>query len=262
VYKRQIYCLTLLFIIYGASHLPSLFSIAIIIIGIIGIFIFVYHEMRVKNPVLNIALFKNNRPFVFSNVAALIHYSASFATGFLLSFYLQFIKGFSAQSAGFVLVCQPIMMALISPLAGKASDRIEARIVASSGMALTGIGLIMLVFLKADTDLIYIITSQIIIGSGFGLFSSPNTNAVMASVGGKFYGVASSLISTMRLLGQVFNLSIVMLVFNLVIGKVGIGPSNLPQLLQAIKISFAISGGLCSIGVYTSLSRGKIGHTN
>jgi len=125
-------------------------------------------------------------------LAALINYSATFAVAFFMSLYLQNIKGFDPQTAGLILVAQPVVMAAFSPVAGRLSDRIEPRIVASAGMAFTTAGLLLLSFLNVATAVEYIVASLIILGFGFALFSSPNVNAVMSSVEKKFYGVASA----------------------------------------------------------------------
>ncbi len=76
----------------------------------------------------------NNRVFLFSNLAALINYSATFAVTFLISLYLQYIKKLSPQAAGLVLVSQPLMQAVLSTFTGRLSDRVEPRVVSSMGM--------------------------------------------------------------------------------------------------------------------------------
>jgi len=106
---------------------------------------------------------------------------------FLLSLDLQYTKGFSPGHAGSILVVQPVVMAMISPIAGRLSDRIEPRIVASAGMAFTALGLFFLIFLTEATPIWYLVVALIILGIGFGLFSSPNTNAIMSSVDKRFY---------------------------------------------------------------------------
>jgi len=141
-----IYSLTLIVIMYGFSLLPSISGTWLILLGALGVLAFVKWETKLESPVLDIHLFRNNRVLTFSNLAAFIHYSATFAVGFLLSLYLQFIKGLGPQSAGLILVCQPIMQAIFSPFSGRLSDRIEPRIVASMGMMLTGLGLSLLIF--------------------------------------------------------------------------------------------------------------------
>ncbi len=253
-----IYSLTVLMVMYGFSHLPSVSGFLLILFGMAGIPIFVWREMRTKNPILDIQLFMTNKVFTLSNVAALLNYSATFAVGFLLSLYLQYIKGLSPQNTGFILVSQPIVQAAFSPLAGRLSDRLEPRLVASIGMALTALGLVFLAFLNADTALVFIVINLMFLGLSFAFFSSPNTNAVMSSVETRFYGVASSTLATMRLLGQMLSMGIATLLFALYIGRVEISPPHYGLLLKSTKVAFAIFGVLSVVGVFASLARGKL----
>jgi len=253
-----LYAATLLLTMYGLSRLPSAYGICLITLGIVGLGCFISWETRVQNPVLDISLFKGDKTFAFSNLAALIHYSATFALVFTLSLYLQYIKGLSAQHAGLILVAQPLVMALFSPMAGMASDRIEPRMVASLGMLITAVGLFFLVFLDRSTAIIYILTSLIIIGFGFALFSSPNTNAIMSSVRKNYYGVASGFVATMRLVGQMMSMGVVMMLFALYIGDEQINPGNYDVFLQSIKTAFIIFTVLCVLGIFASLARGSI----
>jgi len=250
--------LGLLGIMYGFSMLPSIEGYAILCAGIIVIIFFIKFENKIKFPVLDLSHFKKNPVFIFSNVAAFINYSATFAVAYFMSLYLQYIKGFSPQHAGFIMVVQPITMAIFSPLAGRISDKIEPRIVASIGMALTVAGLIPFIFLGFDTSQAYIIYTLFLIGIGFALFSSPNTNAVMSSVERKFYGVASASLGTMRLTGQAISMGIATIVFTVNVGKVKIAPENYPQFLISTHIAFLIFTILCAIGVFASLARGKL----
>ena len=97
------------------------------------------------------------------------------------------------------------------------------------------------------------------VGIGFGLFSSPNTNAIMSSVGKSFYGVASGTLATMRLIGQMLSLGIVMIMFALFIGAVQITPQNYPAFLLSYRIAFIVFSVLCFGGIFASLARGKLG---
>lgn len=141
---------------------------------------------------------------------------------------MQYAKSFGPQGAGVVLVSQPIVMAALSPFAGRLSDRIEPRLVASIGMALTTLGLVFLTLLNQNTRVEYILFSLVVLGSGFALFASPNTNAVMSSVDKRFYGVASGTLGTMRLTGQMLSLGVAMLVFAVYLGRVQITPEYYP----------------------------------
>lgn len=253
-----IYSPMLFLIMYGFSLLPRTLGIVLLLIGIIFIFIFVKHETCVSQPLLNVNLFRINPAFLFSNLAALINYSATNAVSFLLSLYLQYIKGYLPQQAGIVLIAQPVTMTILSPLAGRLSDRIQPRIIASIGMSLTGFGLLFLSFINSSTSVDLITLYLLILGFGFALFSSPNTNAVMSSVEKQYYGIASSTLATMRLLGQMSSMGFVMLIFSIILGKVKITPDVYPLFLDAFKISFYIFTGLCIIGIFFSLKRGRI----
>ena len=162
-----IYSIAIVAILYGISILPAKLSIALLIVGVLALFVFVKWESKIKSPVFEVKLFIENRTFAFSCLAALINYSATFAVTFLLSLYLQYIKGLTPQAAGLVLMAQPMMMAIFSPLAGRLSDRIEPRVIASLGMALTMLGLVLLAFIGNSTVLIFIIISLMILGFGF-----------------------------------------------------------------------------------------------
>ena len=253
-----IYAFTLIFIIYGFSRLPSVLSAGLLLFGIAGIAIFIMWESKIEYPVFEISLFRKNRLFVFSCLAALINYSATFGVTFLLSLYLQYIKGLSPQQAGFILVSQPVLMATIAPIAGRLSDKIEPRIISSTGMALTALGLLLLTGIGSHTSLKYIILCLMLLGSGFGFFSSPNTNAIMSSVEKRFYGVASGSVGTMRLLGQMLSMGIATLAFALFIGRVQISPDNYPEFMKSVSTAFIIFSCLCSGGIFLSLSRGRV----
>ncbi|HEX9970710.1 MAG TPA: MFS transporter, partial [bacterium] len=253
-----IYGLTLVAIMYGFSLLPKISAAWLILFGILGILAFVWWELKIEHPVLNLRLFRHNKVLTFSNLAALVNYSATSAVAFLLSLYLQYIKALSPQQAGLILVSQPIVMALLSPLAGKLSDKIEPRIVASIGMILTVIGLGLLIFLNQNTPIAFIVASLVVLGFGFALFSSPNTNAVMSSVEKKYYGVVSATLGTMRLVGQMFSMGIAMLIFAIFIGKVKITPEHYPSFLMSMKVAFSIFAVFCFGGIFASLARGKV----
>ena len=256
-----LYSAALVAIMYGFSLLPKAAGGVLIAAGLAGIAGFLGWETKPAHPLLDVRVFRGNIPFIFSNLAALINYSATFAVTFLLSLYLQYVKALSPQHAGLILVAQPAMMTLFSPLAGRLSDRIEPRLVASVGMALTAVGLAIFAFLSKSTPTPVILSGLVILGLGFALFSSPNTNAVMASVERRFYGVASSMLGTMRLVGQMFSMGLAMLIFAVVIGRVQITPEYYAAFLHAAKIAFAISAALCVLGVFISLARGRLHRT-
>ena len=249
-----LFSIVLVMIIYGFSILPGLAGIILVFLGIVGFSGFLIFELRVDSPVLNVRLFKN-RTFALSSLAALINFSATFAVVFLLSLYLQYIKGLDPQSAGLILVAQPVVMAIFTPIAGRLSDRFEPWKLASLGMALSMFGLFLFSLITAETGIAVVSTGLVILGLGFGLFASPNTSAIMGSVERKFYGVASAMVSTMRLLGQMFSMGLALMVFALFIGNAQITPVQYPALLDSIRTVFVVCTILCFAGIFASLAR-------
>ncbi len=253
-----LYSLILFFILYGFSQLSTLQGAGLVLVGLLVALLFVKWEMKVRTPVLAIKLFKNNRTFGFTNLATLIHSSASFAITFLLSLYLQSVRKMTPENAGLILIAQPVVQALCSPFSGKLSDRIEPRIVASIGLILTGLGIGLFALLNEETSLVFVLGNLMLLGFGYGLFSVPNANAVMSSVESKFYGVASGTLSTMRITGMTFSMGIAVLIFSVYLGKVQIIPETYPVFLGCIRLAFAFSTALCIGGVFASLARGTI----
>lgn len=253
-----VYGFSLAAMMYGFSLLPGMNGTLLIIASIAGLVVFVKWETGVKFPVLDMNLFRNNMVLTFSMLAALLNYSATFAAAFFMSLYLQNVKGFEPQTAGLIMVAQPVVMAVFSPVAGKLSDKIEPRVVASAGMAFSTAGLLLLSFLDKGTSLEYIVLSLIILGFGFAMFSSPNANAVMSSVEKRFYGVASATLGTMRLTGQMLSMGIATMIIAVYMGNVQITPEYYPLFMKSANAAFVVFAGFCFVGIFMSLARGKV----
>jgi EmrB/QacA subfamily drug resistance transporter len=243
-------------LMYGFSKLPETSAVYLTAAGFAGLVSFVVWELRQKSPVLDIALFSRNRIFAFSNLAALINYAATFGITFVLSLYLQNVRGLDPLSAGLLLVTQPVMMAVVASISGRLSDRIDSQILSSTGMAIIVAGLVSLVFLKQETGNLYLIVTLFVLGFGFGLFSSPNTNSVMSSVEKKYLGTASATLGTMRLTGQMFSMAIAAMAIHIFIGNSTIA-GNTDLFMGSVRVIFVVFAVLCALGVFASLARGK-----
>ena len=242
----------------GFTWLPGWRGGAMLLAAAAALPLFVRWEVRNPHPIFHARLVRGNTVFAFSNLAALINYSATFAISFLMSLYLQYIKGFTPRTAGLVLIAQPVVMALFSPVAGRLSDRLEPRVVASLGMGFCAAGLFAFAWIGRETGLGFIVSALVLVGFGFALFSSPNTHAVMGSVQKKFYGVAASTLGTMRIVGGMLSMGVATLVFSLLIGKAKITPIAYPLFIRSVKVCFAIFSALCLSGVFFSLARGRL----
>ncbi len=248
----------IMLVMWGFSALPSHRSFWAMLIGIGLIGLFVWWERRATFPLINLELFSQNRTFALSSLAALIHYSGTMAVTFLLSLYLQYIKSLTPQAAGLILMVQPMVMAICSPVAGIMSDRFEPRYIASLGMAITATGLFTLTSVQFQTSTRFILLDLVLLGFGFALFSSPNMNAIMSSVDKEFYGVASGTVGSVRLIGAMLSMGIATLVFSLHIGRVQITPEYYPVFLESVKIALTIFAVLCIPGIFASISRGRL----
>jgi EmrB/QacA subfamily drug resistance transporter len=258
LFGSLLYMIAILGLVYGATRLPSLLGIVLVTCGISLLLFFFRHQLSARYPVFDVHLFTVNRIFTFSSLAALLHYSATFAVTFLLSLYLQYIKGMSPQSAGTVLMAQPVVMALLSPIAGRLSDKIEPRLIASAGMLLTAFGVSLFILLQPGTKLFLIIPNLILLGTGFAMFSSPNMNAIMGAVERRHYGLASGAVATMRLLGQMLSMAMATVVLAIIVGRRAIVPENYDLFLKSVHMAFTISAVLCLVGVYFSWFRGPL----
>jgi len=253
-----LYCVTMFALMYGLSVLPTPHGFAYLAASTAGLVAFFHRQNNIPHPILQVSLFRDNTVFALSNLAALLNYSATFAVGFLLSLYLQLVKGLSPQDAGLILLSQPVVMAVSSPLAGKLSDRIEPRMLASVGMALTCLALLVQASLDAESSLWLVVGTLLVHGLGFGLFSSPNTNAVMGAVEKNLYGVASGIMSTMRVMGQMLSMSICMLIIANFIGRVQLTSGHAALLIQTSRVTFLIFAVMCFGGIVASMARGNL----
>jgi MFS family permease len=250
-----IYGISLSLFMYGLSIIPLWYGFLFIGGGIAGIIGFVQIEIRKYMPVFNMDLFLKNRLFAFSSITALINYSATFGIMFLMSLFLQYVKGMNPQEAGQILAIQPIMMALVSPFAGRLSDKIDPGIVATIGLIILTMGLATFTTIGNSTTLVFIGFVLAFYGLGYALFSSPNTNSIMSSVEKRYYGIASGTVGTMRLIGQLISMGVVMLIFSLIIGQVEITEQNHQEFIDSARLSFLIFAILGLFGTILSAMR-------
>jgi MFS family permease len=124
-------------------------------------------------------------------------------------------------------------------------------------MGLTATGLILLCFVTPATQIYTIVALLLLMGIGFGLFSSPNSNAIMSSVEKRYLGVASGVVGTMRMVGQMLSMGIAMMLIALYIGKQTINPSTYPGLISGMRTGFVIFSILSVLGIFASLARNR-----
>jgi EmrB/QacA subfamily drug resistance transporter len=241
----------------------TLFSVAVL-----GFIAFIFVEKTVEFPMLPLSLFRRNRVFAAANSAALLNYIATMAVSFWLAIYLQSIFHFDPFFTGLLLLPTPLMMAIMSPLSGKYSDKIGTRYLCAIGMGIMAVGVTILIVVLLYLQIEFVLLSQFVLGIGLGLFSSPNQSAIMKSVEKKQFGIASGTLSTMRVTGQSVSialLSVVLLIFlplstlQLLLspGSPPLPPDTPLSFRNGLVGAFFVTICICILGAFLSLVRGK-----
>jgi len=169
--------------------------------------LFVIIERKVVQPILDLMLFRS-LSFSMANVSLVLSFISRISALFLLPFLLQHGLGYSASKTGLVQIMVPIAMLVISPFAGRLSDRMGSRILTSTGFALIGLSLFLLTNINADSSTMVVVLSLAVMGVGIGLFESPNNSLIMGSAPLHKQGTASAMLSTSRGVGLTLGLAI------------------------------------------------------
>ena len=242
----------ILLFIYGFTNLMNVYGQICIITGLILLTVFGYLEIKTESPAFNMKLFKNTK-FTSSNIAALCSYLAIAAITTILNYHFQYVRGWNAQMSGLMLIITPIIMAVMAPNAGKLSDRIHPQKLAAIGMSIATVTLIILVFLDSSTPLYLIVVAMILQGIGMGMFTTPNTNAIMSSVPPNEAPNASAAQSAMRTIGQTLSLGLLTLVFAWFMGSLKLSSKYSALIVHSSQLICIICTIICIIAVFASL---------
>ena len=244
-------------LVYGLSLLPSLAGFGLLVVSVLSLAGFIVHQSRDKQPLIRVQMFRESRVFSLSLSTSFLMYGSNFAIIFLLSLYLQYIKGFGPAYAGQILLMQALCMAIVAPFAGKLADRFQPRIIATLGCSIVALGFLFLNQIDTTTTALYIGASLGLVGLGFGLFSTPNNSAIMGAVKEQEVGVASASMNLSRTIGNLVGMSIVNLMMHYYMGDATFTQENNPALMQIISLSLMISLVCVMIASVVSAIRGK-----
>ena len=240
--------------------------------AVVALVALVIVERRVPSPTVDFSLLRN-RVFASANVSLILSFLALFAVSFLLPFYLEELRGYSAEQAGLLLTPLPLTIAVVAPWSGALADRIGTRWLASVGLALACLGLVLISQLGPDTSVPDIIWRLCVTGLGQGLFQSPNNSALMGAAPRERQGTASGFLATGRVMGQSVSVALAGAIFTgagaalagsqlaAIHAGQGASPAQNAALQQTFvsgfHSAFLVCAAIAAIGVLTSLVRGS-----
>ncbi len=243
-------------VMYALSTLRSeSLSPWLLALGLLMFYAFVKVEKRSEAPIIDVRLFSQNLPYTMANLAALLNYGAIFAVSYLMSVYLQTVRGFSAQTSGFVLMASTAVIAVFSPLFGRVSDKHSPYFLSALGMGICGTAIGMLTFISEDTHIGIIAAVLAVSGFGFSLFSSPNTNAVMSSVSEQGYSSATSVLASMRSAGHTTSMAIITLIMGIFMEDKPLAEAQSETIIMIMRVSFALFAFFCILGIFMARYR-------
>jgi len=250
--------------VFGWFSAPSILLAGL---SVVMLLLFLRIERLVRFPTLDLSLFTRNRLFAAANATAFLSYVAVNGVTLMMAIYLESIKGLGPEAAGLFLIAQATPMALLSPLSGWLSDRFGSRVISTLGMGIVSFGLFLFSGLNAASSGLDTVLRLVVVGVGFGLFSSPNTSAVMGSVRKEKLGVAAGTLGTMRFMGQSIGLALLgavmaatlpsqalLAVFAGLTSQSGLMVS---EFVVGMRNFFLIAAGIGAIGTLASTTRGQ-----
>ena len=226
--------------------------------------VFVFVEGRVKDPLLDLGLFRRNRVFAGANLATFFYFVATFGVTIFTAVFLEVVQGYSAQRTGLVLLVQPAIVVIVAPFAGRLSDRLGSHGLAAIGMTLVAAGMGELALISSAASIWQVLAALATLGVGAASFDAPNVSAVMGSVERSELGVASGVLFTMRSGGQGLSIAVLGAIAASQLGPTGgrlilLGESASLSSSQAFVAGYReamlVGVGLAIAGALASLAR-------
>lgn len=244
----------------------TLTIILLLLASFVIIFIFVFIENKTEFPMLDMKLLKT-RILAFSYCSNFFSSIGRGAVSYLLVFYFQGVKGYSAVLSGILLAPLAFSMLILSPLSGYLSDKYGAKILSTVGLLISAAGLLLMMRISTDTSIIEVSIYLVIIGVGSGIFISPNTNCIMRSVPVDKRGIAGGLRTMMINSGTVISIALSLSVLSTVVpsdtmqafmegANIGANSLGTSEFLYGLKICFLISSLISILAAFMSSMRG------
>jgi EmrB/QacA subfamily drug resistance transporter len=184
----------------------------LMVAGLVTLGVFGLVEARVRNPMIDVRLFKI-RAFSAGALANLLTSIARSSLSLILIFYFQGALLYSAFKSGILLLPFSIAFIIVGPISGYLSDRIGPRRLSTTGMIISALAMFWFAFLPYHVSYILMVVPMIISGVGGGMFFAPNVAAIMNSVPPSRRGVASGVSTTLFSVGSLLSLGMIFAIF-------------------------------------------------
>jgi EmrB/QacA subfamily drug resistance transporter len=228
--------------------------IAMFIVFIIAFAFFIVVELRSKDPIMQLGIFRN-RVFTTSILSSLIAFLVLFTVTIRMPFYLQDILNYEPWQIGLMLTAMPIAMSAAAPLSGWVSDRMGSRLLTTIGMSVIALTMVLIAMLTANSTAVDIYVRLALLGVGMGIFASPNNNAIMGSVPRERLGMGSGMIATIRNTGMSFGIAFSGALLAASCGLLGTQGSS-TICVGGMQDLYLVSAIICVLGVILSFGRG------
>ncbi len=185
----------------------SNFILTCFAISFISFVIFIVTELTVEHPIVDLKILKN-RNFGMANIMLFIFGLAFFGNAFLLPLYLQNSLGYTALQAGLVFFPVGIIQAIMSPVAGKLSDKVNPKIPVFIGIVLTFFSMYLYKDLSLQSEYGDIMLPLVIRGFGLGFMFIPLSTIAINDIPKEKMAQATGLFNTIRQVGGSFGVAI------------------------------------------------------
>jgi len=227
---------------WSSAEIVSLFVVAVVLLA--G---FVLIERRRRLPMFDLSLFRSGA-FAGANFVALLVSLGMFGVFFYISLYLQNILRFSPTKAGAAFLPMTMLIILVAPVAGRASDRIGSRWLMGTGMSILGVSLLLYQRVGLHSDFWTLLPAMLLGGVGMALTMSPMTAAAMGAVPVDKAGVGSGVLNSFRQVGGAMGIAVMGAI---VASYVHAGSHTLlgqTQFVSGLHAALLVSAGLAFAG--------------
>ncbi len=232
--------LAVLSLVLGTAHARTgAFGIALIGFGAFFFAVFLWRQRKISKPVLDVARLAENRPLRSALLVQLLLYMNAFCTVFMLSLLMQVTLGYPSRISGQVLAIGTVVMAAVSPLAGRFADRLRPTLISTFGVVAVAVSSVLGATLGPETPILRVAVLMGLQGLGFGLFASANITTIMNSVRPDEVGRAGAMAAMSRHLGMVSGMMVAAV---LIAGRIGNGDihAHPAELADIVRQAFSV----------------------